>query len=96
MKSTLLTIAALTAVLAFAAVGSAAVVTGSVSKIDEKGSFYFVKDSTGKEHKLHFDKTTQRTGQIAPGAKVEINEEKGHAKSIKVVDADKAPTEETK
>lgn len=72
------------AVLSFVTLGWAGMISGKLEKIDEKGSFYHIKDAKGKEHKVHFDATTKKTGDIKAGAKVEVDEEKGHAKSIKV------------
>lgn len=72
------------AVLSFVSMGFAAMIKGKLEKIDEKASTYVVKDAKGKTHKIHFDATTQKTGDVKVGAMVEVDEEKGHAKSIKV------------
>lgn len=77
------------AVLSFVTLGWAGMINGKIEKIDEKGSFYYIKDAKGKEHKVHFDATTKTTGDIKAGAQVEVDEEKGHAKSIKVVEEKK-------
>ncbi len=56
-------------------------VKGDVLKID--GEFYVVKDMTGKEVRLHVDKTTKLEGTFKAGDKVEAQvTEKGHALSI--------------
>ena len=61
----------------------AGMIMGELVKVD--ASFYIVKDDKGKEAKIHFDGTTQKTGDLKPGAKVEVDEANGHAKSIKVM-----------
>lgn len=74
------------AVLSFVSLSWAGMLSGEVTKIDDKASVYMVKDAKGKEHKVHFDKTTQVTGEVKVGAMVEVDEAKGHAKSIKVAE----------
>ena len=57
---------------------------GDLLKID--GEFYVVKDMSGKETRLHVDKTTKLEGTIKAGDKVEAQAtEKNHAVSIKHV-----------
>ncbi|HZH48397.1 MAG TPA: hypothetical protein VFD86_01385 [Nitrospira sp.] len=57
---------------------------GDLLKID--GEFYVVKDMSGKETRLHVDKTTNLEGTIKTGDKVEAQAtEKNHAVSIKHV-----------
>jgi exosome complex RNA-binding protein Csl4 len=57
-------------------------VNGDVLKIE--GEFYTVKDMTGKEVRLHADKTTELTGAVKAGDKIEAQvTEKGHALSMK-------------
>jgi hypothetical protein len=59
-------------------------VNGDLLKVD--GEFYVVKDITGKEFRLHVDKTTKLDGAIKVGDKVEAQAtEKNHAVSIKHV-----------
>jgi hypothetical protein len=59
-------------------------VNGDLLKID--GEFYVVKDMTGKEIRLHVDKTTALDGVIKVGDKLEAQAtEKKHAASIKHV-----------
>jgi len=68
-----------------AAAGSKAV-TGDLLKID--GEFYVVKDASGKEVRLHVDKTSKLEGTPKPGDKIEAQaSEKGHALSIKPASA---------
>ena len=56
-------------------------VQGDVLKID--GDSYVVKDMTGKEIRLHVDKTTKLEGDFKAGDKIEAQAtEKGHALSI--------------
>jgi hypothetical protein len=86
MKRILVSLLMSFTVLTWVSTGWAAMVSGTLDKIDDKGSFYFVKDSQGKDHKIHFDNTTQKTGDIKVGAHVEVDEDKGHAKSIKVME----------
>jgi hypothetical protein len=64
-----------------AAPGSQAI-KGDLLKID--GEFYVVKDASGKEVRLHVDKTTKVEGALKAGDKIEAQaSEKGHALSIK-------------
>ncbi len=57
-------------------------VKGDLLKID--GEFYVVKDSAGKEIRLHVDKTSQLDGTFKAGDKIEAQAtDKGHASSIK-------------
>jgi exosome complex RNA-binding protein Csl4 len=57
-------------------------VTGDVLKMD--GEFYIVKDMTGKEIRLHVDKTTELEGSFKAGDQIEARAtEKDHALSIK-------------
>ena len=57
-------------------------VKGDLLKID--GEFYVVKDTAGKEVRLHVDKTTQLDGTFKAGDKIEAQAtDKGHASSIK-------------
>jgi uncharacterized protein YdeI (BOF family) len=57
-------------------------VKGDLLKID--GEFYVVKDTSGKEVRLHVDKTSQLDGTFKAGDKIEAQAtDKGHASSIK-------------
>ncbi len=59
-------------------------VKGDLLKID--GEFYVVKDRSGKEIRLHVDKTSQLEGAFKAGDKIEAQAtDKGHASSIKLV-----------
>lgn len=59
-------------------------IKGDLLKID--GEFYVVKEMTGKEVRLHVDKTTTLDGSINVGEKVEAQAtEKNHAVSIRHV-----------
>jgi uncharacterized protein YdeI (BOF family) len=76
------------AALSFAADDMAApgtqTVKGDLLKID--GEFYVVKDRSGKEIRLHVDKTSQLEGTFKAGDKIEAQAtDKGHASSIKLV-----------
>lgn len=51
-------------------------VKGTLTKID--GAFYVVKDPEGAEHRLHFDATTQKKGEVKEGDKVELHVKDGH------------------
>ena len=86
MKRLLFNMAMAVVILLFVSSSWAGMVTGTLAKIDEKGSFYFVKDAKGKEHKIHFDNTTKKTGDFKEGVMVKVDENKGHAKSIEVVE----------
>jgi len=62
-------------------------VKGDLLKVEEE--FYVVKDMTGKEIRLHVDKTTKLDGSFKAGDKIEAQAtEKDHALSIKHVPAD--------
>ena len=64
-----------------AAPGSQAI-TGDLLKIE--GEFYVVKDATGKEVRLHVDKSTKLEGPVKSGDRIEVQAtEKGHAVSVK-------------
>jgi len=84
MKRMLSGIIMAVAVLSFVSLSWAGMVMGELTKID--GSFYVVKDKDGKEHKIHFNDTTQKTGDVKAGAHVEVDEANGHANSIKVME----------
>lgn len=57
-------------------------VNGDLLKID--GEFYVVKDMTGKETRLHVDKTSKLDGVFKAGDKVEAQAtDRDHAVSIK-------------
>ena len=59
-------------------------VKGDLLKID--GEFYVVKDTAGKEIRLHVDKTSQLDGTFKAGDKIEVQAtEKNHAMSIRDV-----------
>jgi|CXWL01.1.fsa_nt_gi hypothetical protein len=59
-------------------------VKGDLLKVDEES--YVVKDMTGKEFRLHVDKTTKLDGAIEVGDKVEAQiTETDHVESIKHV-----------
>jgi hypothetical protein len=57
-------------------------ITGDLQKID--GEFYVLKDSAGKEVRLHVDKTSKLDGAFKAGDKIEAQaSDKGHAVSMK-------------
>lgn len=57
-------------------------VKGDLLKID--GEFYVVKDTAGKEIRLHVDKTSQLDGTFKAGDKIEAQaNDKAHASSIR-------------
>ena len=57
-------------------------VKGDLLKID--GEFYVVKDTSGKEVRLHVDTTSRLEGTFKAGDKIEAQaSDKGHALSIK-------------
>jgi uncharacterized protein YdeI (BOF family) len=59
-------------------------IKGDLLKID--GEFYVVKDTAGKEIRLHVDKTSQLNGTFKAGDKIEAQAtEKNHAVSIRDV-----------
>jgi hypothetical protein len=57
-------------------------VKGDLQKID--GEFYVVKDSAGKEVRLHVDKTSKLDGAFKAGDKIEAQAtDKGHTLSMR-------------
>jgi uncharacterized protein YdeI (BOF family) len=74
---------------------AALAITGDVIRIE--GENYVVKDSTGKEVKLHVSPKTKKDGDIKVGDKVEAQTDpSGHAISIKttkVIGGSSGPTE---
>lgn len=58
------------------------VVQGTLLEID--GPFYVIMDNTGKEQRVHVDKSTMIFGDMQPGSKViaAVTKE-GHASAIK-------------
>ena len=61
---------------------SSQTVKGDLLKID--GEFYVVKDTAGKEVRLHVDKTSELEDTLKAGDKIEAQAtDKGHASSIK-------------
>jgi hypothetical protein len=89
MKRILSSLVMAIAVLSFVGLSWAATVSGTLEKIDDKTHHYVVKDDKGKSHKIHYDDTTQKTGDLKAGAKVEVDVKKNHANSIKVVEEKK-------
>jgi len=66
---------------------SAAKVVGEMVKQD--GDFVEIKTGEGKMQKFHMDKTTTITGELKPGAMLEIEGHDGHAMSVVVHAAEK-------
>ena len=61
---------------------AAQTVTGQILKVE--GENYTIKDASGKEVRLHVDKTTKTHGSLKVGDKVEAEATpEGHATSIK-------------
>jgi hypothetical protein len=92
MKHSVLGIAAILALVFGVTPGWAKPITGTLEKID--GSYYVVVDDEGTEYRVHFDESTQKSGEPDTGMIVEIDENNGHAKSIKVVEADSSEMED--
>jgi hypothetical protein len=60
------------------------VVQGTLMEID--GPFYVIKDSTGKEQRVHVDKSTLIIGKVQPGVQVKAEVTKdGHASAVMIV-----------
>jgi hypothetical protein len=60
------------------------VVQGTLMEID--GPFYVIMDSSGKEQRVHVDKSTMIIGKVQPGAKVKAEVTKdGHASAVMIV-----------
>jgi hypothetical protein len=63
---------------------SSPVVQGTLMEID--GPFYVIKDSSGKEQRVHVDKSTMIIGKVQPGAQVKAEVTKdGHAFAVTTV-----------
>ena len=63
---------------------SSPVVQGTLMEID--GSFFVIMDSTGKEQRVHVDKSTMIIGKVQPGAQVKAEVTKdGHASAVMTV-----------
>ena len=88
MKKLAAVVVAFCFVLAFVNIGMAMdmKVEGKVTKIE--GEFVIIKDAKGKEHKLHTNESTKKTGEIKEGAEVEAMDSNGHATSITVKGGD--------
>ena len=57
-------------------------ITGEVLRVE--GENYFVKGQDGKEVRLHTDATTQKTGNIRQGDRIEADvNDQNHALSIR-------------
>lgn len=60
------------------------VVQGTLMEID--GSFFVIMDSSGKEQRVHVDKSTMIIGKVQPGAQVKAEVTKdGHASAVLIV-----------
>ena len=63
---------------------SSPVVQGTLMEID--GPFYVIMDSSGKEQRVHVDKSTLIIGKVQPGAQVKAEVTKdGHASAVAIV-----------
>ncbi len=59
-------------------------IEGTLMKID--GDFYVIMDGTGKEQRVHVDKSTIFVGKVQPGAKVKAQvTPEGHASALEKV-----------
>jgi hypothetical protein len=62
-------------------------VTGYVVKLEKE--FVTIEDSeTGEDVRVHFDKRTKVRGKLGVDVWVELQEDDGHAVSIKVIEED--------
>jgi hypothetical protein len=86
MKRILLGIMMAVVFVSLVSMSWAEMVSGELVKID--GPFYVVKDKDGKEHRIHFNDMTQKSGDIKPGDHVEVDNDNGHANSIKAMKMD--------
>ena len=60
------------------------VIQGTLMEID--GPFYVIMDSSGKEQRVHVDKSTMIIGKVQPGAQVKAEVTKdGHASAVMTV-----------
>jgi hypothetical protein len=51
------------------------------------GPFYVIMDSSGKEQRVHVDKSTVIIGNVQPGAQVKAEVTKdGHASAVAIVE----------
>jgi hypothetical protein len=64
-------------------------ISGEILRV--QGELYVVKDEKGKEVKLHVDHSTQKSGELKEGDKIEAEiTTKGHAVSVKKTGAQDA------
>lgn len=82
MKKLFAAAIAAASIFSFTAIAGEGGIHGTLQKID--GSFYVIKDTAGKEHRLHFNDTTKKVGDIKEGAKVEVYVEKDHVTKIEL------------
>ena len=60
------------------------VVQGTLLEID--GPFYVIMDNSGKEQRVHIDKSTLIIGKVQPGVQVKAEVTKdGHASAVTIV-----------
>ncbi len=65
---------------------STSIVQGTLIKI--KGSFYLIIDHTGKEQRIHVDKSTIIIGKAQPGVQVKVQMTKdGHASAVMIAES---------
>ncbi len=65
---------------------STSIVQGTLMEIN--GSFYVIKDSTGKEQRIHVDKSTIIIGKVQPGVQVKAQMTKdGHASAVMIAES---------
>ena len=65
---------------------SSPVVQGTLMEID--GSFFVIMDSTGKEQRVHVDKSTIIIGKVQPGVQVKAQLTKdGHASAVMIAES---------
>lgn len=64
---------------------SSPVVQGTLMEID--GQFFVIMDSTGKEQRVHVDKSTIIIGKVQPGVQVKAQVTKdGHASAVMIAE----------
>src|SRR3569623_3613250 len=60
--------------------GGSEEIKGTLVKVD--GDIYVIKDSAGKEHRAHFDKTTNTKGNDKERSTIELHVKNGHVTKI--------------
>lgn len=85
MKKVMLFLTALSLLGLVSSAYAVEMITGTVAKLER--TFITVEDlESGDQVRVHFDERTEIKGKLKEGTMVEVEEEKGHAHSIQVLE----------